>query len=108
MLAKRFRLRKKEMDRLYKKGSVLQEGFVLARFLTNRANHNRFAVVVPKAVIAKAIGRNRLRRKIYEILADFKDNSAYDIGIFIKSPDEAKIKPPILNLLKKAGIIKLE
>lgn len=94
------------MDRLYKKGSVRREGFVLARFLPNRAQHNRFAVVVPKAVMAKAVGRNHLRRKIYDFLADYKTISNYDIGIFIKSPDEEKIKPLILNLLRKAGIIK--
>jgi len=69
MLKKSHRLHKSEVERLYKKGKVTPQDFILARTLTNRAGHARFAVVVPKKVLPKATDRNRLKRLIYTWLA---------------------------------------
>ncbi len=69
MLKKSYRLTKQEIERLYKKGRAFPQDFVLVRFAANRANHCRFAVVIPKKVMAKATDRNRARREVYDFLA---------------------------------------
>jgi len=69
MLARKFRLQKKEVERVYKKGRVLRFDNFLIRILDNRTTHARFAVIIPKKTLAKAVDRNRARREIYDILA---------------------------------------
>ena len=103
MLARPFRLKKRDIDRVYKKGQRRNYNFLLARFVFNSAKTSRFAVVIPKAVVKKSVDRSRLKRKTHEALqANFtlpKQN--YDVVLsFRKIPEEAVIAPTILEILK--------
>jgi len=69
MLTKKFRLRRKEdVEAVFKKGeSVVISGLVL-RFLPNSLDHSRVAVLVGKKLVKKSVDRNRIRRRIREIV----------------------------------------
>lgn len=83
MLARSFRLRKYEVERVRKKGELRHGSYFNIRILKNQADHFRAAIVIPKRIIAKAVDRNRLKRKIAECLA--KNNlSNFDIMIILK------------------------
>ncbi len=54
---------------LYKNAATYRSRYVTVRAITNpRRNHSRFSVVVSKKVHKSAVGRNRIRRRVYEIL----------------------------------------
>lgn len=105
MLAKPFRLTKRDMDRLYKKGANLRQDFIFARVLANRTDHCRFAVVISKKVLAQATDRNRLRRLIYQDLARLKakwQNQHLDLALNIKTaPAEKEIGWTLERLFEK-------
>jgi len=73
----------------------------------------RFSVVVSKKVIKSAIGRNRIRRRIYEYLRTHIEtfNDVYDVVVICTSPDLKDIPYSELSgqmdtLLEKAGLYK--
>jgi ribonuclease P protein component len=69
------------------------------------------AVVVSKKVHKSAVVRNRIRRRLYEIvrLNQDKITDPYDIALIIFSPLIAELEPKkledlIIDLFEKAGI----
>ena len=92
MISKKFRLKKTDIERIYKKGTRKIQHPFLVRTFSNRTNHNRYAVVIPKAIVAKAVDRNRLRRIIYQFIlkANLQGNTDYIISLKHKA-DEAGI-----------------
>lgn len=79
-------------------------------FASNTRNHQRFAVVISKKVIKSAVGRNRVRRRVYEAirlnLPEFKDNKDCIFVIYsktIKDIDFEELKELIKNLLKQTS-----
>ncbi len=54
---------------VYKNAQVRRGRYVTVRMIENpRRKHSRFAVVISKKVHKSAVGRNRIRRRVYEIL----------------------------------------
>lgn len=54
---------------LYKNGRVIRSRYFTVKYITNHYRSNpRFAVVVSKKVHKSAVGRNRIRRRVYERL----------------------------------------
>lgn len=104
MLSKSYRLKKKEVEKVFKKGKVLSQTLVLLRFLPNRANHPRYSVVISKKVLAHAVDRNRLKRLIYEWLGQKNFSFSYDLAINIKAKIEenklAETLSPIFERLQ--------
>lgn len=84
MLSRNYRLRKKEVERLFKKGQFKKGANFTIKYLKNRAGHFRVAIVIPKKVIAKATDRNRLKRKIAETLNE-QQLGAIDICLTLKN-----------------------
>lgn len=77
-----------------------------------RAEQFRVAVVVSKKVSKSAVVRNRIRRRIYAAVADYRSqlDRPYDLVFFIYSNSVAELAYPELNqrvakLLKQAEII---
>lgn len=103
MLSSSYRLRKKEVERVYKKGNFFRQDFLNVRFLENHTNHYRFAIVIPKTVAKLATARNRLKRKtsvlVETILPKFQ-NHLDCMLIFKKAPEEKDIKPTLENIFK--------
>lgn len=54
---------------VYRQGDAIRSSLITMKFTANpHRKHNRFAVVISKKVIKSAVRRNRLRRRIYEII----------------------------------------
>ena len=75
---------------VYAKGSAKRSRFFTVKTTYNqRRKHSRFSVVISKKVIKSAVKRNRLRRRIYEIirqeLPTLKDS--HDIVLMVFSAE---------------------
>lgn len=69
MLAKINRLRReKEIELVFRKGRNFKEGFLILKTIKNNLGCHRFALIVSKKVSLKANLRNKIRRKISEII----------------------------------------
>lgn len=84
MLARRYRLTKQDhVPGILKGGKLKRNPHFVLRFRTNEKGHPRFSVIVSQKVLPKAVDRNRLRRRVYEIIRlELKSNpSLGKIGI---------------------------
>ena len=71
---------------LYQNGDAVRSRVMTVKYITNpRRKHSRFAVVISKKVLKSAVRRNRVRRRVYEViraeLPVLKDN--HDVAIII-------------------------
>ena len=70
----------------YKKGKTIRRPGLSLVFADNSRGHTRFAVVVSKKVLKSAIDRNRVRRRLYELirlnLGNFKQPRDYIFVVF--------------------------
>ncbi len=94
---------------LYKSGSVIRGKSLAVRYQARKDETYRAAVVVSKKVHKSAVVRNRIRRRIYEVirLADPSKTSGLDIAVMVYSTDFAgmpydTLKTELTNLLSKA------
>ncbi|HEX6416328.1 MAG TPA: ribonuclease P protein component [Candidatus Saccharimonadales bacterium] len=54
---------------VYKNGQAVRSHLITVKYTSNPyRKHSRFAIVVSKKVHKSAVGRNRIRRRIYEII----------------------------------------
>ncbi|MFH0776723.1 MAG: ribonuclease P protein component [Patescibacteria group bacterium] len=69
MLASQFRLRKKaEIDLVFRRGRSIGLSEFAFRFLPNSLPNSRVAVLVGTKLSKKAVGRNRIRRRLREVV----------------------------------------
>ena len=69
MLNKKYRFHSRGGVRyVYQKGKTIRKPKMSLVFVENTRGFTRFAVVVSKKVEKSAVGRNRMRRRIYEAL----------------------------------------
>ena len=78
MLAKRYRFHSRGgVKYTYKNGKTIRIPNMSLVYANNFRNRQRFAVVISKKVIKSAVGRNRVRRRVYEAirlnLPEFRD-----------------------------------
>lgn len=66
MLSKKYRLSRKEINLIHKKGRRFGVGGIGVKCLKNQLGYSRFAVNVPVSVSKKATERNRIRRIVYD------------------------------------------
>ncbi len=98
---------------VYKRGKMVRTGALSLKYTPNaRRNDYRLAVVVSRKVSKFAVVRNRIRRRIYEVVrlqsADF--NTVHDITILVYDEKLAilpanQLANEIHKLLKKAAIL---
>lgn len=103
MLKKSYRLTKNEIERLFKKGRSFPQDFVLVRFMPNRTDHCRFAVIISKKVMAKATDRNQARRLVYATLEQKKvlwQNKNFDIAFSFRQFND-KMSEVLTTALEK-------
>lgn len=71
----------------------------------------KFAVVAPKSVAKLAVDRNKLRRRVYAILREYKNAIVPRASCMVflkkdsKSAPRQEIKDELVSLLKKARIL---
>jgi len=98
---------------VYKKGRSVRGGPLGLRYILNtRRDHFRAAVVVSRKVDKSAVVRNRIRRRVYEVirLAAPEISQPYDIAITVydnqlATMDAASVSKLVRSCLTKAGII---
>lgn len=75
---------------VYSKGKAVRSQCFTIKYVPNsHRSHPRFSVVVSKKVIKSAVGRNRIRRRLYEYLRTHTDRltETYDIVIICTSAE---------------------
>lgn len=75
---------------VYKNGQAVRSHLITVKYISNsHREKSRFAVVVSKKVHKSAVGRNRIRRRIYEVIRSemphFK--SAHDVVVMVFSSE---------------------
>lgn len=99
---------------VYKNGDSVRSRVVTIKYTRNKfRDHSRFSVVVSKKVLKSAVGRNRIRRRIYEILRlqlPYIDDN-YDIVVLVFSSEVISLpytdlQDIVTSQLLEANIIK--
>ena len=115
MLAKKYRFHGHGSLRfLYKNGKTVRSSPITLKYIANPRRKNcRFTVVVSKKVVKSAVRRNRIRRRIYEIirheLPTLKDS--HDVAVIVFSSEVYSLESQILTstikqLLSQANLYK--
>lgn len=98
---------------VYSRGAIVRGPVCVLKYISNpRRKTWRAAVVVSRKVHKSAVVRNRIRRRLYEIIRLHlpKDGQPMDI-VFIVHTEQAAIMPvaelerQIVSQLRKAGIV---
>ncbi|RWZ79497.1 MAG: ribonuclease P protein component [Candidatus Chaera renei] len=115
MLERRFRFHGQGGLRwLYRKGRSVSNQHMSLKYSRNASRvHSRFTVVVTKKVYKAAAKRNRIRRRVYEIVRRHwqQIEAPYDIALTVRDP-LALVMPPeelsqaVLGLLASARLLK--
>ena len=99
---------------LYKNGKAVRSQLFTIKYVPNgRRAHPRVAVVISKKVIKSAVGRNRVRRRLYEYLRTNTErlNDTYDIVVICTSAElrtlpYEEISDQLEQLFVKASLYK--
>ena len=113
MLAKIYRLqKKKDIERVFKKGKGLKEGFLILKTTKNNLESSRFGFVISQKVSKKATVRNKIKRRLREaikenlcLLKEGRDNLLIALP-GLGNKNFLEIKKMISVLFKKAKIKK--
>lgn len=97
---------------LFSKGKVARSRHLLLRYVPNANRlHSRFAVVISKKIHKQSVYRNRVRRRIFEIVRnEFPSiDGSYDVTITVFSPEvltlpHDKLREEIIQLFEQAGM----
>lgn len=99
---------------VYKNGQAIRSRLITLKYVSNpHRTTSRFAVVVSKKVHKSAVGRNRIRRRIYEIVrAELPQNKQItDVVLMVFSSEvltlpSDELKETVHQLLNQAGLYK--
>ena len=113
MLAQRFRFHGHGSLRfVYRNGNAVRTQYLTIKHTQNpRRKHSRIAVVVSKKVLKSAVGRNRIRRRVYEVfrrelpqLRDKSDIVCIVTSAEVRSLDHDELTKVIQEALKSGGL----
>lgn len=104
------------LNYLFRNGKTARNARVLVRSVPNkRRQTSRVAVIVAKKVAKSAVVRNRIRRRVYEVI---RKNWAHispqtDFTVTVLSADiavlpAAEVAAAVLGVLRRAGVYKTE
>ncbi|MDD3284886.1 MAG: ribonuclease P protein component [Patescibacteria group bacterium] len=112
MIAKKFRFGKKaDFDRVFNSQNKFYSNNFVLRFYKTKNLNNRFSIVVSKKISKKAVVRNKIRRRVYEILRFNleKMKISYDIIFLVKKGvvdmEYFDIEKEIFYILKKSRLL---
>ncbi len=106
MLPKKQRLTKKNLAYLFRKGKTVGNTHLNIRFMKNTRLFSRFSITVSTKISKKAVERNLIRRRVYEIIRLNLGTlpQKYDIALITKPSilklNFANLKKTTLHLLK--------
>lgn len=95
---------------VFKNGQAVRSHLMTLRYVSNpRRKSPRFSVIVSKKVHKSAVGRNRIRRRIYEIVRRNLGslNGIYDVAIIVSSSEvmtaeASDLEVVVLQLFREA------
>jgi ribonuclease P protein component len=96
---------------VYQKGRAVRSGFGSLHYrLNDRRKTYRAAVVVSKKVSKSAVVRNRIRRRVYEVIRTAGITASYELVVTIHTETAAdmpalELQHTVRNLLDQAGVI---
>ena len=98
---------------VHRNGKVVRGGQMSLKYsLNTRRKAHRVAIVVSRKVDKSAVVRNRIRRRIYEIVGTQSEliQEPYDIVFTVFNAqvadiDSAQLQKQVHNLLQRAGVI---
>lgn len=101
----------KDFRNVYNNGKSLASRYLVIYKLENNLNYNRYGFSISKK-IANAVGRNKLKRRLREIIREIekKENIifGFDIIFIARKPvvnlDFYKLKSDCIKLIKKMGL----
>lgn len=112
MLAKKHCLkRKKDFQEATRKGKKIEKDFLVLKFLRNSLDVTRIGFVVSQKVSKKASSRNKIKRRLREIIKINLPNlkPGYDLIFFTKKgiieKDFWEIKKVVEQILKQAKLV---
>jgi len=116
MVVGEFRLRKKkDFTSVFQNGWGKSNEYFLIKIKPNKEKLDRFGLVVSRNVDSKIVTRNKLKRRMREVVRKIlkeKLTQGYDIVIVAKKESKKatfqEIDRGIRDLLKKLGILKNE
>ena len=113
MLKKKYRLPRRDGGVVFKQGRTFGNAFFLTKVKNNHLFYSRLAFVVPSKIEKKPTKRNRLRRRVYEVLRhQYKlIREGLDILIIVQNPKIFKktypeIEKELKNTLQKAKLLR--
>ena len=98
-LARKHRLPKKDISRVFNQGKTVKNSFFFIKFLKNETKHLRLAVIVPSKVLKKATARNHVKRIFTE---------TFRSGQFLKKSFDVAIVATVNIVEKQSKEIKRE
>lgn len=100
---------------VYKHGESVRGRVISLKYTTNpRRQHSRISVVVSKKVMKSAVGRNRIRRRVYEVMRELLPSldatGTYDVAVLVFSSEVAtmphdELRTIIRSQCKAAGML---
>lgn len=96
---------------VYSKGDSIRTQKIVIKFTKNpHRKDSRFAVVVSKKVLKSAVGRNRIRRRVYEIIRHElpEIDGVFDVAVMIfhksiKDVAHEELRESIREMFAEAG-----
>ena len=112
MLSRKYKLKKdNDFKEVFKNGRYKEKDFIKIKFLKNNLEISRFSFIVGLKISKKAVQRNKIKRRLEEIIRlNFKQIiTGFDIIIFINKEiiekEYIEIEENLIYLLKKSKLI---
>lgn len=100
--------RKQDFDAVHERGRAWVNGLMVLRILPNASQVNRFGFVVSRR-LGKAVVRNRLRRRLREIVRTVQLRDGWDVVLIARSAaagaDFHALQCSVTSLLSAAGVL---
>jgi len=112
MLPRKYKLKKdNDFKKVFKQGKNYQQEFIKIRVLKNNSAYSRFGLIIGLKISKKAVERNRIKRRLEEIvrLKLKQIKPGFDIVVLVNPEiierNYQEIEKTLISLLKKAKLV---
>ncbi len=112
MLSREYKLKRdNDFKKVFNEGKYYRDNFIGIKYLKNDLEFSRFAFIVGLKISKKAVVRNRVKRRLEEIVRLSLDQikKGFDIVVMVESQiikeDYQKIESELVNVLEKNKLI---
>lgn len=107
MLSKKKRVTRKLFNEIIETGKTFSTPFFVFRYFYNK-NTPRYTFVIPKKIVKKAVNRNKIKRKGFNIIRELPISNSSGIFFYKKTGIEKsslELKEDIVFILQKTKIL---